>query len=97
MRPALSKRNSTKAERLFAELLKKHHIPFVHRHRIKGKEVDFIIGRYAVEIDGHPQSSQRNQWLVEEGYLPLHFGNRALRERPDIVEESIIKTIKPSL
>ena len=97
MRVALSKRNSTKAERIFAELLKKHHVPFEHRKRVNGREVDFIIGKYAVEIDGHPQSSERNHWLAKEGYIPLHYGNRALRERIDLIEESIIKTIKKNL
>ncbi len=96
MRPALSKRTSTKAERIFAELLKKHHVPFEHRKRIEDHEIDFIIGRYAVEIDGHPQDTRRNQWLEEKGYIPLHYHNRAIRDRLDLVEQSIIQTIKPN-
>lgn len=94
MRIALRKRTSTKAERIFAEILKRNRIPFEHRKKIEGREVDFVIGKYAVEIDGHPQDSSRNQWLAKIGYVPLHFGNRALREEPEIVEESIIRKVK---
>ena len=94
MRAALRKKTSTKAERIFAEILKRNHIPFEHRKMIEGHEIDFVIGKYAIEIDGHPQSSMRNQMLFRLGYVPLHYGNRALREEPEFVEASIIQKVK---
>ena len=75
MRTQLLKKHSTRAERIFAELLKSNHIPFQHRTLVEGREVDFIIGKYAVEIDGHPQDASRNAMLVRNGYVPLHYTN----------------------
>lgn len=90
MRTALSKKTSTKAERIIAEILKRNRIPFQHRQKVSGREVDFIIGKYAIEVDGHPQSSVRNDWLIGEGYIPLHFTNRIVQTDPRGVEESLI-------
>lgn len=90
MRVLLTTRSSTKAERLFAEILKKNHIPFLHRTKLEGKEIDFIVGNYAIEIDGHPQSSERNSWLLKLGYIPLHYQNKALYNNLSVVEESIL-------
>jgi len=75
MRPQLSLKNSTKAERRFAELLKNHRIPFRHRVKLLGREVDFLIGRYAVEIDGHEQDTVKNELLARAGYIPVHLNN----------------------
>lgn len=94
MRVQITKRSSTKAERIFAEILKRNHIPFKHRHRIAGKEIDFIIGKYAIEIDGHAQSPSRNKWLVEQGFTPLHFQNSLLFDNPLSVERVIIQILK---
>ncbi len=80
MRYNISKNNSTKAERRVYELLKRLHIPFKHRWKIKNHEVDFIIGNYAIELDGHPQKALRNQFLVKEGYIPIHFTNNGIEE-----------------
>lgn len=90
MRVIITKRSSTKAERLFAEILKKNHIPFIHRAKIEGKEIDFLIGNIAVEIDGHNQSSERNHWLHSKGFDPIHYQNNALYNDIFSVEESII-------
>lgn len=90
MRVQISKSSSTKAERLFSEILKKHHIPFKYRQIIEGHEIDFIIGKYAIEIDGHEQSAIRNAWLVKKGYVPLHYNNRALLNNLPAVEQDII-------
>lgn len=75
MRINLKTRHSTKAERKFHELLKKLHIPFKTKVRIQGREVDFLIGRYAIEIDSHSQDVSKNHMLMEEGYYPVHFNN----------------------
>lgn len=96
MRVALSKKTSTKAERIFAEMLKKNHIEFIHRFKLSGREIDFLIGTYAIEIDGHPQNSFRNTWLVLQGFTPLHYTNREIREDLKRVEEGIIRRFKPN-
>ena len=71
----LTKNQSTKAERRFCELCKKLHIPFRTKVVIGGREIDFVIGRYAIEIDGHEQDSSKNIMLVNEGYIPVHLNN----------------------
>ena len=71
----LRRGNSTKAERKFAELLKELHVPFLAKQTILGREVDFLIGKYAIEIDGHRQDVPKNLMLAENGYIPIHIGN----------------------
>jgi len=73
MRYNVLSRNSTKAERKFYELLKASKIPFRHRWLIGGREVDFLVGKYAIEIDSHAQDVEKNKMLVREGYVPLHI------------------------
>lgn len=89
MRATIHRRSSTKAERIFYEILKRNHIPFRHRVIIDGKEIDFIVGKYAIEIDGHQQSSQRNEWLFSKGFIPVHYTNSALRNNAQVVEQDI--------
>lgn len=79
MRTLLTKLNSTKAERRFAERLKALHISFGHRININGREVDFIIKQYAIDIDGHEQDGDKNVMLVKSGYTPLHIDNKSVR------------------
>ena len=69
----LVKGKSTKAERRMVELLKRLHIPFRAKVKIHGREVDFLIGKYAIEVDGHSQSVLKNEQLVSEGYIPIHI------------------------
>lgn len=69
----LIKGKSTKAERRLAEVLKSQHIPFRTKALIKGREVDFIIGNYIIEIDGHPQDIEKNKIIIEAGYIPFHI------------------------
>lgn len=71
----LRKCNSTKAERIFAERLKLLHIKFRTKVRIAGREIDFLIGKYAIDIDGHKQDTSKNSELVKMGYIPMHFDN----------------------
>lgn len=75
MRYNISKIRSTKAERIVYEILKELHVPFKHRWIIDGREVDFLIGKHVLEIDGHNQCSSKNIALAEKGYIPLHFNN----------------------
>ena len=57
------------------ELLKKLHIPFRYKVEIRSREIDFIIGETAVEIDGHPQDPNKNKMLIKEGYDLLHLNS----------------------
>lgn len=75
MRYNILKKCSTKPERIVYEFLKESHISFKHRWLVNGYEIDFIIGRYAIEIDGHEQDGNKNHLLVEAGYIPIHFHN----------------------
>lgn len=72
----LTRRHSTKAERRFVEYLKELHIPFRTKIKVLGKEADFLIGTTVIEIDGHPQSVEKNRLLAEHGYNLVHFNNR---------------------
>ena len=67
--------HSTKAERRFVELLKELRIPFKAKVMIQGREIDFLIGKYAIEVDGHRQDVEKNKMLMSEGYNPIHFNN----------------------
>jgi len=75
----LQKYNSTKYERRFMELLKENNIPFRAKIIIKGREIDFLIGRYAVDIDGHEQDEEKNRMLVQEGFVPIHYNNSEIK------------------
>lgn len=88
MRYNIDKKKSTKQERRVYEILKELHIPFKHRWLIDGVEVDFIIGKYCIEIDGHAQDGSKNEFLVNRGYIPIHLDNE------EINKEIIIKLIE---
>ena len=75
----VTKRNSTKYERRFMELLKNNRIPFRTKVIIGGREVDFLVDRYAIDIDGHEQDGDKNSMLVREGYTPIHYNNSEIR------------------
>lgn len=77
----LKRRTSTKAERRFSELLKRHRIPFRTKVRISGREIDFVIGWKAIDIDGHEQDSEKNRMLIDAGYIPMHIRNQEIGER----------------
>lgn len=89
----LTKRKSTKAERIFSEILKRNKIAFRTKIRIKGREIDFLIEEYAIEIDGHDQLSSKNHLLIDLGYTPLHYSNQEIYANPLEVEKSIIRKI----
>lgn len=77
----LKKSNSTSAERKFAEQLKRLRIPFRAKVRIENREVDFLIGKYAIDIDGHKQDTDKNVVLVRAGYVPVHYSNEEVKDR----------------
>ena len=76
----LTKGHSTRSERKFLELLKKHRVPFQAKIKIAGREIDFLIGRYAIEIDAHAQDVSKNSMLYRKGYTPIHFNNWEIGE-----------------
>lgn len=89
MRFNITKKSSTKSERLVYEILKELHIPFKHRWIIKGREVDFLLfDKVCLEIDGHEQDTVKNELLAKSGYIPIHFHNK------EVTRETIINLIK---
>lgn len=85
MRYNLRIKNSTKQERIVYEVLKEMKIPFKHRWLVDGMEIDFIIGKYALEINGHPQNTDKNVRLVELGYIPIHKHNSEVTKENTII------------
>lgn len=85
MRTLITRRSSTKAERKFNEILKSLHIPFQYKVKVEGREVDFIIKNYAIDIDGHTQDVSKNRMLVSKGYSPVHLSNNSIFS-PQLVE-----------
>lgn len=45
---------------------------------IGGREVDFLIGKTVIEIDGHDQDVQKNRMLIDQGFSPIHFFNHEI-------------------
>ena len=82
--PKMRKGISTSAERRFAELLKRNHIPFQTKVKINNKEIDFLIGKYAVEISGHQQDTDKNEMLAKAGFIPLHFHNTEVNNKLNV-------------
>jgi hypothetical protein len=75
----IDKKHFTKAERRFVRRLQENHIPFKTKIKINGREVDFLIGKQAIDIDGHSQNIEKNKMLLNEGYLPIHINNSQLK------------------
>ena len=71
-------------------LLQENRIPFRFRVIVLGKEVDFLIGKTIIEVNGHEQDSERNNLFVKNGYIPVHFSNEEVRDNGD----TIIKLLK---
>ena len=92
----LKKINSTKAERKISEILKKNHIKFKARWKVHEKEVDFLIGKVIIEIDGDVHERvdiERETILFNAGYVPIHFSTNEVYNN-DAIEEKIINLIK---
>lgn len=89
MREIIRRGSSTKTERIFSEILKRNHIPFKYKKKMNGMEIDFIIGNYAIELDGHLQKGERNRKMFMMGYTPVHYQNSAIRNNLSEVERDI--------
>ena len=99
MRNNLEKKHNTKPERILGRLLQENKITFRSKVLVEGREVDFIIGNVAIEIDGHEQDVIKNNTLVELGYTPLHFSNTEIyNNRLQVINiiKNVINTTKPT-
>lgn len=73
----LRKFNSTKAERIIGEILKRNRIRFKTKVVIANREVDFLIrDKFVIEIGNHPQDSEKNKMILELGYNLKQLSNR---------------------
>ena len=81
MRINLDKKHFTKSERRFGRMLQELHIPFKTKVLIRGREVDFLVGKYAIDIDCHKQDGLKNQMLTEAGYIPIHYSNQEVNNK----------------
>jgi very-short-patch-repair endonuclease len=91
MRNTILKKNSTRPERILAEELKNHHIPFRHRVLIKGKECDFLIGNLVIEVGNHKGNPYKNAELLNAGYSLYTFSNQEVISNRLQVINSILK------
>ena len=85
-------KNSTRAERIVHEILKELKLPFRHRWLVSGREVDFIVDKHAIEINGHEQDGIKNEMLVASGYVPIHLHNQEILINRELVK-NIIKNL----
>lgn len=90
MRKNILRKNSTKAERIIYEILKELKVSFRHRWLINGKEVDFLIGNKVLEINGHEQDGERNHFLANLGYIPIHINNSEISNNRENIKKLII-------
>ncbi len=86
----IDKKHFTKYERRFARQLQELRIKFKAKQIIHGYEVDFLIGRNVIEIDGHIQSTKKNKVLMENGYNVYHFQNDEVRNAREWLKSLII-------
>lgn len=90
MRKNLDKKHFTKPERIFGEILKKNHILFLTKVKIEGREIDFLIGKVAIEIGNHSQDVEKNSRILENGYHLLFITNSELYDNPELVERHLL-------
>lgn len=86
-------KHSTKSERIVHEILKELHIQFRHRWLVGKHEIDFIVGKYAIDIDGHEQDSEKNLELIHLGYVPIHFQNKDVLNNRQSIKDKIKKYV----
>ena len=71
------------------EILKDNHIPFKAKIKIGGREVDFLVGKFAIEINGHDQDPDRNNELISLGYVPIHIANSEVMNNRELLLEKL--------
>ena len=82
----LKKGKSTRAERIFSEILKSNHIRFRAKIKIDGREIDFLVGKNVFEIDSHFQDTKKNKVLIESGYNVYHLANANIKQEKWFVD-----------
>ena len=93
----LKKLKSTKTERKFSEILKHNRIPFKFKQRIGKYEVDFLINKLIVELDGEVHrniKTERDIYLSNQGYVPVHLRNNEVWNNSDKMEKEILTLIR---
>ncbi len=75
-------------------LLQQNHIAFLFREKLLGKEVDFLIGKTIIEVNGHDQDEIRNNLFVENGYTPYHFSNEEVNNNRDKIIKILLNAFK---
>lgn len=86
----IDKKHYTKYERRFARQLQELRISFKTKQIIHGYEIDFLIGRNVIEIDGHIQNTAKNKVLMESGYNVYHFQNNEVIHAREWLKKLII-------
>jgi len=90
----LNKSRSTKSERIIGEILKRNRVRFIFKARINKYEVDFLIGKLIVEIDGSVHqhtNTAKDIYLASKGYVPVHI---SAKNQIRAVEETLLDLIK---
>jgi very-short-patch-repair endonuclease len=97
----LTKKNSTKIERIIADFLRRNKIPFKAKVLIGGREVDFLIdNRIILEVDGiiHKEpfkikkDTEKLLVLIEKGYsIFLRLSAKEARNKNNLI--NLIKKI----
>ena len=98
----LTKKHSSKPERILADQFIRNAVPFEFRKIISNREVDFVLGRVIVEVDGlqhntpraRARDRQKNEMLVQLGYIPLHVSTKEVRSNPQGVFREIKKLVE---
>jgi len=91
----LKKINSTKGERRIGEILKRNKIKFKAKWLIGKYEVDFLIDKMIIEVDGNVHketNTARDIYFTSRGYLPIHIITS--RQRTEAVEKDLLTMIK---
>ena len=96
----ITKKHSTRPERQLADVLIRNKIPFEFRKIIGGREVDFVLGRVIVEVDGvhHlrriANEKKKNDLLARLGYIPLHFTAKEVKTNAQQVFREIKRLLE---
>ena len=60
---------------------------------IAGREVDFLINDYVLEIGNHTQDSTKNKMLLGKGYRLMTLSNREIYNKKVNLEKFLLKWI----
>ena len=96
LRTNFKKKHYTRAERIFGRLLQEYRIPFRTKVIVAGREVDFLIGNLAIEIDGHTQDGSKNKSLADLGYIPIHFNNKDIINNRELIKNKLYELYRLS-